>query len=220
MFTQQLNLRGGFGLFEGVSIELGGAGAVEKSLDVLKWKFEAMVGGIEGAAIVSSGGVEHGGLFKLTAFFGNAGLLERFEFGEIFFAMAAQAGFLELQVAQLLFVLEEGLEVGEAGVFGGCIFCAAAGVDGGFERGDAEETPIGVGDRLHEDRFASGDGFEFFGEAFEVMAVEGGIVRGEEHGASGERSFDGVDGRACFAFGGTGTGGALRVGTVGGEASG
>ncbi|MDQ2712384.1 MAG: hypothetical protein M3Y24_09190 [Acidobacteriota bacterium] len=79
-------------------------------------------------------------------------LLQFAEFGLFLFEAAGEAGFLELEVAQLLFVLQVRFELDHAGAkFGGLVFeavdelAAAAGVDGHLETGDAGKTPLRVG---------------------------------------------------------------------------
>ncbi len=156
------------------------------------------------------GDVEAGGVLEQEFFFGDAVVLELAEFGEIFFAVAAEAGFLDLEIAQLFFVLEEGIELGDA-------LFAAALKESQFERRDAKEPPVGVGERLDEDGFAFGDGLELVFVLFDVVLVAGGIVGREQDGAAGESGFDGVGGRAGFAFRGARTGRELGIGAIGGE---
>ncbi len=156
------------------------------------------------------GGVEHGGVLELEFFFGDTVGLELAEFGEILFAVAAEAAFLELKVAQLFFVFEESIELGDA-------FLAAAFVERHFEDGDAEEPPIGVGEGLDEDGFAFGRGLEVLFVFFDVVLIAGGIVGGEQDGAAGEGGGYGVGRGAGFAFLGTRSGGEPGIGAIGGE---
>ena len=158
---------------------------------------------------------------------GFAFCLEAAEFGEVEGVAAIEARLLQLEVAELLFVAEMDFEVDEGDAlgwrevrvhFGG--FVAAAGVDRRFERGDAGETPLGVGKGLNEFGFAGRGGSVFFGIGGEVLAVGVGVVGGEEDGAAGQSSFDGVHGGDAFAFERAGTGGELGVLEVGGMVGG
>ena len=86
--------------------------------------------------------------------------LETAQFGNFFFAAAGQAGFLELQIADLLFVGDEGVGVDQVRARGEVLFVeqlgkfdAAFGEESRFERGDAAQTLVGVGDGLYEIRF-------------------------------------------------------------------
>jgi hypothetical protein len=113
------------------------------------------------------------------------------QFGGVFFALATQTAFLDLEVAKLLFVGEKGFEIDEAGancgIFVGKLFgkfVAAASVDGHFESGDALQAPIGIGKRLDESGFAQTDGAEFGLIVLNVTLILSGIVCGEQHGAT------------------------------------
>jgi hypothetical protein len=79
-------------------------------------------------------------------------LLEFAESGEIFFAMPAQTIFLNAQVVQLALVDKEDFGFDEVladfRVFLGKLigeFETADGIDAEFERGDAEQSPFGIG---------------------------------------------------------------------------
>ena len=149
------------------------------------------------------------------------------EFGSILFALAAEAPELKLQVPQLLFVGEEGVDFDEVrlqrGIFGAELIGklgAAQSVDAHFECEYAIETPGVVGEQLDESAFASAHGPEFFEEIGDVVFVGGGIVGGEQDGAAGECGFDGVEGGFGFAFRGLRAGRELGVSAVGGELGG
>jgi hypothetical protein len=135
--------------------------------------------------------------------------LESAQFGGFFVAASGKARFLQVQVTDLLFVGDEGVRVDQVRTGGGLVlfeqlseFEAAFGEQSHFENRDAAETPIGIGDRLHEIGFLVADGRELFRIRREVALVFGGIVTGEQDGAAGERGFDGVQGRSGFAFAG------------------
>jgi hypothetical protein len=137
---------------------------------------------------------------------GSALALQVFEFREVDLVAAAETGFLEREVAEVFAVGEEdlrfdhgGADVG-IGLVGKCFgeLAAAEGVDAGFERGDAEQSPIGRGEGMDEGFFGVGSGLEVSEEAGDV-ALEGGAVVGwEEDGAAGETGFDGVVGEVAL----------------------
>ena len=132
----------------------------------VKCKIEAKGGGIE-LALEESASV--GGcsavLDKVEALL-DAFMLELLEFGDIGFALIAETAFLQGEVAEVFSIGEEDLSVDEVFAvedigFGGKLvgqFAAADGVDAGFERGDAVQTPFGVGNNLHEGFFSVGRG--------------------------------------------------------------
>ena len=151
-------------------------------------KFEANFG------LVGGGGVDRrgcgDGLFlRGRLFFGFflflALRLEGAEFGDIFVAHAAKAGFLEAQVFELAFILEVSLEfefergelVGEFGV--------ADGVDAGFEGWNAEEAPLGANDGLYEVFFEGAHGLVVFDEDCGEFLVGFDVVVGEKDGQAG-----------------------------------
>ena len=134
-----------------------------------------------------------------SGFSGFAFLLEAAEFGHFLFAAADEAGFLKVQIAKLLFVIEtdlhfdhDRLRVNLLGMAVGELL--AANVDEGhFEAWDAVETPAGVDDRLDEGEFLGAGGFEFLLVSEEEGLVLVGVVGGEDDGAAGETGFDGVE---------------------------
>lgn len=153
-----------------------------------------MVGRIEGRVVVLGFDVELGGHFELFTFPAVAFVLEAAEFSGILFAAAMQAGFLKLEIAQLLFIGEEGLKLDEARAERRVVVVesirkldTATSEDGEFEAGNAIETPGGVGQRLDERAFARRRGLKFLFEVAEVLLVLGGIVGGEQDGAAGQR---------------------------------
>jgi hypothetical protein len=99
-------------------------------------------------------------------------------------------------------------------------FTMADSIDAGFERRDAEETPLGIGDALDESFFVVGiDGGLVLAEvAVEVLLIEGGVIIGEQNRTAGKTGFDSVEGGFGFACGGFGSGGQGGIGTVGGDA--
>jgi hypothetical protein len=94
-------------------------------------------------------------LGRVFAFFGEL-LLEREEFGDVGFALVAEAALLQSGIGQFFAVDEEGLSMDERfaivwiRIVGELVgeFAAADGVDAGFERSDAEEAPVSIGDEL------------------------------------------------------------------------
>ena len=207
--------------FQGGMVEFRGADTFEISLDIFNRKFEAMVGGIERTAVMEGSGVEGGGIGELSSFFGDAVLLSGAELGPIVFAMTAEACFLELKVAQLFFVGEEGFEFDEPGASGGVFMGESfsklgetAGVDGHFEGGNAHQPPFGVGNGLHEERLADTDRIEFLDVFGQVLPIRGGIFVWKQDRAAGETCFDGVQAGAGFALRGAGACRELSVGAI------
>ena len=181
--------------------------------------------GIEGAFFVEGVLEEFGGAVELGRFLSAALLLELAELFGFSFAAAAEAVFLELEIAEAAFFGDIDFEFDEAAADGGRVIGElfgeaefARGEEGHFEAGDAVETPGGIGERLDEGGFLGSDRGEALEERFEVLLVEGEVVGGEEDGAAGESGGDGVAGGSSFAIGGGGTGGELGVGLVSGDA--
>src|SRR5690349_15880843 len=126
-------------------------------------------------------------------------LLQLAQLGGFFLATASQTRFLKLQIAELLLVLEERLQLDHARAQRGIVFGegfgeldVAAGEDGGFQSGNAAQAPSRVRDGLHQIGFALPDGLELFLVGSDMALVFGGVVRGEENGATGEGGFDGI----------------------------
>ncbi len=129
------------------------------------------------------------------------------EFGGFFFVAAGETGLLELQVAELLFVFEMRIEIDQGAAEGGFgfrvsfgEFVSAAGVDGGFETGDALQAPLRIGHGLDEFGFTQADGLVFPLVGGNEFAVGIRVVGGEKDGAAGESGFDGVHGGDALAF--------------------
>ena len=97
----------------------------------------------------------------------------------------------------------------DGGLIGGRV--GGAVEQGGFEHGDAVEAPGGVGEFLSEMRFGGSGGLVLVEELAAVLLVGDGILSSEDGGAAGEAVGDGVEGRALFASGGAGPGGAEGV---------
>jgi hypothetical protein len=162
------------------------------------------------------------GIFKSGRFFGLAFVLELAEFSHFLFAAAGQAGFVEMQILELLFVDEHGVHFDHDGAIGRGVvweerveFEAAFGEQGHFEAGDASQTPAGVGNGLHESAFFGADGLELFFVGEDVGLVAGGVVRRQEDGMASEAGFDGVErdgGFASLCFWAAGFLGVLAIG--------
>ncbi len=151
--------------------------------------------------------VETGGGFERVGVPVSALGLELTELGGIFFATAMEARFLEVQIAELLFVGEEDLELDESGADGGVLVIellselgTALGVNGHFQSGDAAETPGGIGDGLNQVAFALAAGTELLFVIANVLLIGRGIVTVKEDGAAGEACFDCVEGGFGLAF--------------------
>ena len=91
-------------------------------------------------------------------------------------------------------------------------------IDGRFEVRNAVETPGGVDEFLSELSFGGRGGLVFVEKLAAVALVGGGVLGGEDRGATGEAVREGIEGRTQFAGGGAGSGGALGVGAVDGGA--
>ena len=122
------------------------------------------------------------------------------QLSDFLFAAASEAGFLELQIANLFFVGDEGVRVDQmrAGVrfvltehFSE--FQSAFREKSRFEGRDAAKTPVGIGDRLHEIRFEKTRGREFFDIGSEVTLVFSDVVSGQQNSAPSQSGFDGVN---------------------------
>ena len=92
----------------------------------------------------------------------------------------------------------------------------AEGVDVAFESRNAGEAPVVIGDGLDEDGFAGSYGVEFFLVGCAVISVESGVVGGQEDGLACECVADGVVAGDGLARIGSGAGGILSVGAIGG----
>ena len=129
-----------------------------------------------------------------------AGFDHVFQGGQVGIAHAAEACFLQGEVAEVFPAVLKDLCVDHGGSDGGIGFvgefagkvAAADGVDAGFERGDAEEPPFRFGDGLREGLFVVGYGLVFGEEAGYVLDIDFAVVGGEEDGAAGESGFYGV----------------------------
>ena len=90
---------------------------------------------------------------------------EPFEFGSVLDEVAAKTLLLQREIVELALVGGEGFDVDERGTEGLVFvlvelgkFEASDGIDALFERKDAVETPLRVGDILREFLLAIGDG--------------------------------------------------------------
>jgi hypothetical protein len=124
-------------------------------------------------------------------------LLKLPKLGGIFLALTPQPAFLDLEIAQLLFVVQEGVHLDQTGLERGLTICelvseldAAVGKDGHFESGNASDTPGSVGERSHELGFTRTDGLEFGEEFGDVLFVAGGVFSREKNGAAGKTGLD------------------------------
>ncbi len=141
------------------------------------------------------------------------------EFGGIGLQIAAEAALLQGEIAKVLFVggANEDFESDRIATVLREEFGAAHGEESGFQSGNAEETPFGVGHSLHEVTFIGGGWGELLDDQGDEGLLGGDVVGGEENGAAREPGFDGVVGRGEFARCGFGAAGFFGVGTVGGE---
>jgi hypothetical protein len=162
---------------------------------------------------------------RLGGFAGAALGLKLLEIGGVLYQLPAEAGFLDAQVVQLAMIGEIGVGFDERRTECGILiiedvgkFDAAKGVDPGFERGDAEQAPGGIGEGLGERGFGVSGGLPFGEEGCDVVFVGGGIVGGKQHGAAGESRFNSIERRSGFAFGAGGASAELSVRAVGDDA--
>ena len=151
--------------------------------------------------------------------------LEAAEFGGVGFELAAEAALLEGEVAEVLLIgLEDegfehdgaGLGIAFVGAFVGEL-APAEGVEAGFEDGDTQETPFGIGDGLGEMLLNVVGGGEFGVDHGDDGLVGGDVVGGQEDGAAGSPGFHGVMGRDFFTCRRGRAGAHLGVGPVGVE---
>ncbi len=154
-----------------------------------------MIGGIEAAVVVLSGEVEGSGFGKITGLAAITLLLHGVEGAGVFFALPAKARFLDLQIAELTLVDNEGMDFDE---------------DGALIDGFVSE---------HVSEFEAADGFEFFFVEFDVTLVSAGVVGREQNGAAGERGLDGIERGLGFAFFCAGARGEFGIGSIGGKLS-
>ena len=168
---------------------------------------EAMVGRIERRAVVFRGCVDLGRDVEVFPFVPDTLLLHLAELGGVFFALAAETPVLKLQVAQLLFVHEERVDLDKAGSQSGRFLIelisklnAAQGVDAHFECVNAIKTPGVVGEQLDECALSSTEGPEFSEEIVHVIFVGFDIVGGKKDSTTRECGFDGVHGGFGFGF--------------------
>ena len=151
--------------------------------------------------------------------------MEAADFGGVLFELIAETALLQGEIAEIFLIgaedvsFEHGgaeLGVGFMGAVGG-EFVTAERVETGFESGDAEEAPFGIGDSLREVLFDVVGGVEFLVDEGDEGLIGGDVVSGQDDGAAGETGFEGVVGGNEFPLLGFRTRGRLGVGSVGGE---
>ena len=139
-----------------------------------------------------------------------ARFLKGLELRDIFFAMIAEATFLECEIAEISPVVDSDAGAEESGAGGGVFlsgefageFAQSEAQDGSFEWGDAQETPFGVDDGLDESVFVVSSGSVFGEVTVNVLLVSEGVVSGKKNGLAGESGFDGVMGGDGLALSG------------------
>jgi hypothetical protein len=129
------------------------------------------------------GEIEASGLCERVVVFADAFLLEVAELGDFLFAAAGEAGFLELEIEELLVVGLVGMKLDQGGALGGIgigeLFGkieAALREESLLQVGDAAETPDGIGDRLREVALEETDGLEFGFISEDVTLVFGDVI--------------------------------------------
>ncbi|HEY6988400.1 MAG TPA: hypothetical protein VH369_08450 [Bryobacteraceae bacterium] len=155
-------------------------------------------------------------------------LLQTVERGGFLFTAAHQAGFLKLQIAQLFFVDQMGVQLDQAAANGGVVLIlkhigeldSALGIDSHFEGGDAAQAPGDIGERLDEFGFFETNGLPFLFVGGDVALVFGSVVGGKQDGGAGEAGFDGIQRRVTLTRFGAGSGAEKCIGAIGGEPGG
>jgi hypothetical protein len=125
--------------------------------------------------------------------------LQLVQFQDYVLVLAAEASFLELQIAKLAFINNGGFGVDQRGggirIKFGELFGkldAAACEYGHFQGGDTVQTPAGIGETLDDFILAFVLRVMVAKETFDVLLICGGIVGRQQDGATGESGFDGV----------------------------
>jgi hypothetical protein len=110
-------------------------------------------------------------------------LLQLSKLGDVLFEAPAQARFLQVEILQGLFVLDEVLDsAGSRSSFFG--IGGGPGEQSGFESEAAIQTPAGFGKRLNEFALAQSLGLVFVKVTLDVLCESGGIVRRQQNGAT------------------------------------
>ena len=118
-------------------------------------------------------------------------VLELLESGGIFLPLAAETVFLNPEIIQLALIDQQRLGTDEVGANGLVFVCKevgefepAEGVDTHFERGNAQQTPLRVGERLDEGLLRVAYGRVLLHEPGYVLFVESGVFGGQQNGAA------------------------------------
>ena len=89
--------------------------------------------------------------------------------GDVFFALAAQTVFLKIEIVELALVDQQCLGIDEVRANGLVFVCKSSAnsswptsIDAHFERRDAQETPLRIGERLNESLLLIANGFVLF----------------------------------------------------------
>jgi hypothetical protein len=120
--------------------------------------------GVEGFVLLHGNDVSLSGGFELLRLLGFAILLQLAQLGGLFLAAARQAGFLKLEVPELFFIFEEGFERSCSGAARDRARSTlrrtrcGLGENGGFQSGNAAQSPGRVGDGLDQIGFTLPDG--------------------------------------------------------------
>lgn len=133
--------------------------------------------------------------------------LELREFGAGLGALAIDARFLDVEIAEFLLIGQVCFEHDQAAAIllgfageGLRELRLAVGVEGVLKFLDAAQAPEAIDDDLDEFAFHGTDGFEIFLNVGEQGGVLVAIVGGQEDGAAGEAGFHSILGRFGFAF--------------------
>ena len=115
--------------------------------------------------------------------FGLAFLLNFAQLCGFFFAAAGQAPFLELQIAELLLVSDEGLKLDHVRAERGFMLFESLSKlevtlseNGHLQSGNAVEAPSGIGDRENQIGLDLTDGLKLLHVGVDVALVFGGVV--------------------------------------------
>ncbi|HTA44457.1 MAG TPA: hypothetical protein VK789_18540 [Bryobacteraceae bacterium] len=190
---------------------------VDRAVDFGVGKFEAIFDWIEGYAIGKALLREElGFLHPLTAF-GLAFFLQFPELIQIPLHVAVNALFIEAEKVEFAGVVEKRLGVVESMADFSVVAAPTERENVVLDSGDAVEAPSVLGDEVRELLFDRRFGLETGDETIAERIVSFTVFFGEHRYLAGQAVAEIVEARSGFAFGGSGSGGALRVAAVGFE---
>ena len=134
--------------------------------DLLDGKFEPERFGVELFVLVAAhgGDIEFGGLVQTGPGCEQPRLLESLQGGKVLLGLAAQAALLNAEIGELALVGQKGLDLNQ--LLANTLllvgeqfseFQPAEGKDAHLEGQNASQTPVGIGEGLHESQFLVAD---------------------------------------------------------------